>query len=143
MTCLSLSRPDRSAGGEHQDYHPSWLVKGPEEAHAFRCMLEQVHPDSLCDNCDVFPLGTRYRCLDCDDFDLCSLCFKNPVVLRAHNNVHAFYPLRRPDNIGAYETYKAERALNIADRQQLCCETCDNVLPRPKCPNCIAYNPEE
>lgn len=40
----------------------------------------EEHCDVYCNSCDVLPIkGTRFRCLICDNFDLCQKCGKNQV----------------------------------------------------------------
>ncbi|XP_076872523.1 tripartite motif-containing protein 29-like [Brachyhypopomus gauderio] len=52
-----------------------------------------VHHSIVCDGCDMFPIiGTRFKCLDCDDFDFCETCF----VSRKHNVRHTFDPVNPP-----------------------------------------------
>lgn len=38
--------------------------------------VRKMHPNVLCDLCDQKICGTRYKCLYCDDFDLCEDCEK-------------------------------------------------------------------
>ena len=49
--------------------------------------ISEVHHDVICNNCRVVPIvGTRFKCLQCVDFDLCSQCeathHKHHVMLR-------------------------------------------------------------
>ena len=37
--------------------------------------LSARHLNVNCDICGAVPVGARYACLECDDFDLCSTCF--------------------------------------------------------------------
>eukprot|EP01122_Echinamoeba_exundans_P005607 TRINITY_DN1575_c0_g1_i1.p1 TRINITY_DN1575_c0_g1~~TRINITY_DN1575_c0_g1_i1.p1 ORF type:complete len:703 (-),score=171.40 TRINITY_DN1575_c0_g1_i1:9-2117(-) len=39
-----------------------------------------VHPNVTCDGCGTLPItGTRYKCQQCDDYDLCAGCKRNGV----------------------------------------------------------------
>jgi hypothetical protein len=39
------------------------------------------HPCIICDHCNEYIYGTRYKCSNCPDFDLCGRCFqKQPLV---------------------------------------------------------------
>jgi len=52
----------------------------------------QVH-NAFCDNCNAKIRGIRYKCLVCDDFDLCETCEQLPNV---HNDTHNFVKIRTP-----------------------------------------------
>ncbi|XP_060662596.1 E3 ubiquitin-protein ligase KCMF1 [Drosophila nasuta] len=44
-----------------------------------------------CDGCELINMiHHRYKCLRCDNYDLCSLCFENKVETDAHRNTHPF-----------------------------------------------------
>jgi hypothetical protein len=49
--------------------------------------LKDEHDGFYCDGCDSSPIvGTRFRCLECHDYDLCEKCnAKGPAV---HNKAH-------------------------------------------------------
>lgn len=50
------------------------------------------HEGIVCDICQKAPIvGIRYKCQQCDDFDLCSFCFQ-----QNHHNYHNFSAYRRP-----------------------------------------------
>jgi len=52
-----------------------------------------VHP-AICDHCNNTIVGTRFKCINCPDFDLCEDCEKiHPGV---HDATHAFLKLRFP-----------------------------------------------
>ncbi|KAL9029042.1 MAG: hypothetical protein Q9196_002678, partial [Gyalolechia fulgens] len=52
-----------------------------------------VHRGVTCNSCNVLPIhGTRYRCANCHDYDLCEQC----EALQLHDKTHLFYKIRVP-----------------------------------------------
>ncbi|KAI4184399.1 MAG: hypothetical protein L6R41_004751 [Letrouitia leprolyta] len=52
-----------------------------------------VHRGVTCDSCHAIPIrGTRYRCMNCRDYDLCEQC----EALQVHDKTHLFYKIRIP-----------------------------------------------
>mgnify|MGYP003962042169 CR=1 FL=1 len=55
-----------------------------------------VHHGIVCDGCNVNNIeGTRYKCVDCRDFDYCDLCFQNLRPLQ-HDKNHTFKAMATP-----------------------------------------------
>ncbi|KAL8587340.1 hypothetical protein ACOMHN_045587 [Nucella lapillus] len=53
------------------------------------------HPHILCDECgESGILGMRWKCVECDDFDLCSPCYFSD----AHDCNHQFYLIQKRDS---------------------------------------------
>jgi len=51
-----------------------------------------VHKGITCDSCEMYPIkGTRYKCLVCPDYDLCSICHS----LGAHSE-HSLMKIKTP-----------------------------------------------
>jgi len=47
----------------------------------------EVHPRVTCDGCGVSPLiGTRYKCAECPDYDLCATCYNNRSTIHPDHN---------------------------------------------------------
>jgi len=66
------------------------------------------HDSILCNGCNMKPLiGTRWKCLDCEDYDLCSLCYHGDK----HYLQHKFYSI---DLKG--KTRKVPRARRDSDK---------------------------
>eukprot|EP01122_Echinamoeba_exundans_P001349 TRINITY_DN11423_c0_g1_i1.p1 TRINITY_DN11423_c0_g1~~TRINITY_DN11423_c0_g1_i1.p1 ORF type:complete len:3880 (+),score=662.12 TRINITY_DN11423_c0_g1_i1:92-11731(+) len=59
---------------------------------------EEPHPDSQCRQCGVSPIcGTRWRCINCPDFDLCSSCETRQRKIDAHHpQAHALIKISHP-----------------------------------------------
>lgn len=53
--------------------------------------------NAICDICDMKIFGNRYKCLNCDNFDLCSGCFdyKN----EKHTSDHSFVRVRQSNDL--------------------------------------------
>jgi hypothetical protein len=77
-----------------------------------------IEHHAICDACDKRIFGIRYKCGNCEDFDLCSEC----EAKRLHNPDHLLIKIRRPLPYFAYQ----RRVLlpNLYDRQ-----------PQPHCVN--------
>jgi hypothetical protein len=66
--------------------------KKKEEAKVAPVNTNVVHA-AYCDNCNVTIRGIRYKCGNCEDFDLCEACEKLPNV---HNDEHIFVKIVKP-----------------------------------------------
>jgi Zinc finger, ZZ type len=82
---------DRS-GQEHNHSHLMlcipWMVQ------------TAVHGEFNCDSCDAFPIeGIRYKCLDCEDFDLCEICFNDgsSPPSTGHDETHKYVRIIEPE----------------------------------------------
>lgn len=61
-----------------------------------------VHANIMCDCCDVSVVGYRYKCLNCEDFDLCHTC--------EHEEMHSHHVIvRMPTTTDTQMGYKRKR----------------------------------
>ncbi|KAF8475470.1 CHAT domain-containing protein [Kalaharituber pfeilii] len=58
---------------------------------------DYLHFEFVCSDCEQVLRGTRHRCQECEDFDLCSACFEGSVHHTQHPFIHVQYrPISRP-----------------------------------------------
>lgn len=65
-----------------------------------------IHPEATCDSCNPSTfnpiIGTRYKCLVCSDFDLCSECESKKVEVAGHTKYHPMAKIETPQTYQAY-----------------------------------------
>jgi len=56
-----------------------------------------VHLNVACDECGMNPIvGVRFKCVNCDEYNLCERCEAEAEIRRSHFAMHVFIKLRRP-----------------------------------------------
>lgn len=94
----------------HPDMDRKWTLLIPEETWfqfldvlkdnptaltKMNVYFEKFHKGVLCDICDNHVIGDRYKCLQCNDFDICQRCFQ--AKPDTHNE-HCLIILRTNDD---------------------------------------------
>ncbi|TFK95036.1 hypothetical protein K466DRAFT_508551 [Polyporus arcularius HHB13444] len=132
----------------HSEIPSSWFPAAafnPTQDTSTRDLIEPatVHEDVCCDHCGKNNIkGTRYKCLQCPDFDWCGACMASPKAWGAHPSGHAFFPIHktedfldfclvkdqqrvRPQRIHAHITCDGCNVKNIAGVRHKCLQ-CDD-----------------
>ena len=75
---------------EASDWFDVSIEHDPENSTVSR--VDDIrHYHAVCDNCEYPLIGRRYRCICCDDFDLCRDCFTAPIRLQhSPGSTHEF-----------------------------------------------------
>lgn len=104
---------------------------------------EEIKHNSICDGCDQGIIGTRYKCLNCKDFDLCSECEKNHSKL--HNAKHVFleilYPVNSINSKCPFPLFIDEEP-KLMLHYGIICDNCECAIltTRYMCINCSNYD---
>lgn len=80
------------------------------------------HLNIFCDCCDEVPVGARYVCLDCDDYDLCETCFD----AGKHDASHTF--IRHLKRVSMSSARPA--AKHVAELIEHACDKCASEIPK-------------
>ena len=74
--------------------------------------IKTVHSTITCDGCNVFPItGKRFKCLQCDDFDLCQKCEKT------HPHLHPMIRLNETTDFFVSRNVKRIQILSAKNKQ--------------------------
>ncbi|KAL1894114.1 hypothetical protein Cpir12675_003802 [Ceratocystis pirilliformis] len=99
--------------GHHPAHGFVLVAKGPHVPQTVLAWLKGHHNrhHALCDGCDKAILGTRYKCLDCPDWDYCSSCSSTiSITHKGHRFVRLYEPMstlvsQRPPAAQHYGVY--------------------------------------
>lgn len=123
-------------GHTHDPDHVFYCLTGTTKKAENNVTEKPVHHAS-CDKCgDGRRIeGSRYKCLDCDDFDMCETCFKTP---ESHNPAHSFVRLHEKDDFVA-----AKSGSGVSRNHHRC--MCDGCLKpivgsRFVCYDCVDFD---
>lgn len=94
-----------------------------------------AHHNAICDFCNIYIVGDRFKCTRCPDFDACHSCF--PLMPQEHP-YHTFIKVSKP------EQYIAPAVGLPSTVHPATCDSCDNHIigVRFKClhPDCPDYD---
>ncbi|KAJ7786588.1 hypothetical protein B0H16DRAFT_1490973 [Mycena metata] len=66
-----------------------------------------IHRGVVCDGCDNVVEGIRHKCLDCLDYDLCTVCIESGSAER-HNPFHEFLEIKEPGRVIVHTVYSGD-----------------------------------
>lgn len=99
---------------------------------------EAVRHPATCDLCSQSIIGTRWKCLNCPDWDCCDVC--STTIQDTHPG-HSFVKLAKPSD---YITNAQMEARDTVRHPHIVCDGCDKHIygPRYKClhPDCPDYD---
>ncbi|KAI0800737.1 hypothetical protein C8Q74DRAFT_1238467 [Fomes fomentarius] len=105
---------------------------------------ETVHKGVTCDYCGKRNIkGTRYKCLQCPDYDWCSACMSSPKAWVAHSAEHAFFPIHKLEDFVHFCLVKDRRLRRQPVHTGITCDGCHqkNITGiRHKCVQCADFD---
>ncbi|PIL31453.1 hypothetical protein GSI_06154 [Ganoderma sinense ZZ0214-1] len=105
---------------------------------------ETVHKNVRCDFCGKQDIkGTRYKCLQCPDFDWCNACMSSPKAWEAHTASHAFFPIHTMEEFPHFCLVKDSRRRRQLVHSNITCDGCKQkniVGVRHKCLQCEDFD---
>lgn len=87
----------------------------------------ETHHFVYCDQCSVNKesiVGTRYKCMKCDDFDLCSACYEKGVAFGSHSPDHVMKIFPKQ---GVYSGFTKAKVTEEPPTQEFNCESCFEI----------------
>ncbi|EIM92871.1 uncharacterized protein STEHIDRAFT_136582 [Stereum hirsutum FP-91666 SS1] len=70
---------------------------------AFENPQPKVHTNIICDVCEQTVVGTRNKCLDCPDYDMCPTCYANKR--HQHDGSHEFFAIEEPGHVYVHTVF--------------------------------------
>jgi next-to-BRCA1 protein 1 len=96
--CNSLPYIVTSKGVHYRNHRMVKMAEQHQESFASpRDYSASGYSPAMCDVCGIYPIvGTRYKCLQCPDFDLCERCHDLPSIyksIKGHTAYHNMLPM--------------------------------------------------
>ena len=127
----------------------------PEPPVSMNHPTAPVHANVTCDICDSVVVGTRHKCLDCPDYDLCQSCIDQGGAQR-HQPFHEFIDIKEPGRVIVHTVFDNARRMPARSTPQASepapapapsthranCDLCESriVGDRYKCLNCPDFD---
>ncbi|KAL5640291.1 hypothetical protein ACGC1H_007533 [Rhizoctonia solani] len=103
---------------------------GCEVCKPKKAAAPQKAPAYRCDACQNIIGGTRHKCMNCPDFDLCEACYTSGFPVFDHSPVHRFMHIEYPIRV------ITAPAMVVSDAMSPLAGGCTHEGPRYKCENC-------
>ena len=89
-----------------------------------------LHHGVVCDKCEMAPIkGTRFKCQDCHDYDLCHACFEQRAAF--HQPSHTFTDIKIPGFAqGGAETVASDALRSITQQFAVDTDEIQNALEK-------------
>ncbi|CAE6416713.1 unnamed protein product [Rhizoctonia solani] len=87
-------------------------------------------PSYRCDSCQNIIGGTRHKCMNCPDYDLCEACYTSGFPVFDHSPVHRFMHIEHPVRV------VTAPAMSVSDSISPFVGGCTHEGSRYKCENC-------
>ncbi|KAL5518731.1 hypothetical protein ACEPAH_414 [Sanghuangporus vaninii] len=113
--------------------HPFLEIAKPGDPVRIHPLLAKpIHENIICDSCDGPIIGSRHKCLDCPDYDLCDGCF---IQRDANHPGHEFMSFKTPRRIVIHRLFDGDQTPRF-NRASTSEDALNNVVHRASCDLC-------